>query len=89
MFGWRVAVAMKNDSKRCPIEPSLTCDIVNECNPLVSDSDVNDLPRLPPHLMYGSDVYVISPRCPYLKSGALFKRGLGKEHERERMRRGL
>ena len=64
-----VAVAMKNDSKRCPIEPSLTCDIVDECNPLaVSDSDVNvDFPRLPPHLMYGSDVFAISPRCPYLK----------------------
>jgi len=58
---------MKNDSKRCPIEPSLACDIVDECNPFAV-SDVNvDFPHLPPHLMYGSDVYVISLRCPYLK----------------------
>ena len=42
---------MANDSKRCPIESSLFCDIVDECNPFV----------------VSGDVYAISPRCPHLK----------------------
>lgn len=50
-----VAVAMHSESKRCPIEPSWSCDIVDECSPaVVSESSE-------------SQILVGSVRCPHAR----------------------